>query len=673
MLRYVNIGKVAFRKVNKNCVNFSKGFYIFLDELELELEVFRMQPLIDCDLKKQEIPDIYDIIRNKKLTAHFQPIVSVSRKMVSGLEGLIRGINTDTNQIISPVTLFNAALNEGVTLELDRVCRDNVIEAFSYIYQYNKDKLLFLNVDASILDKVVGSNYLMNQVNTYKINPRNIVIEINETKIQDNAALKRFTDTYRKFGFMVALDDVGTGFSNMDRILLVKPDIIKIDNSLVRNIHHDYYKQGVFKSLVNLSNKIGALVVAEGVEIEEEAIQILRLGCHMIQGYFFAKPQKVYDESNIFSNNRIEMLSKSFNQYMNKKIREERQKNTQMNVIVNNSIKELVKVSCKEFDNELLKIIWANKNVECVYILDEYGVQFSNTIRFCDKNEYKENLIFYSARMGTDHSMEKYYYPLVSARLKKYSTEPYVSLATGNLCITISKVFTNIENKKYILCMDFNTSDQTFELALMKDITASDLIYNINGKSISEINEIVHKMNEEILKDSLTDTYNRRYIEERLPVDIFEASNENQPVSVIMADIDHFKKVNDTYGHLAGDHVLKEFAKIVKSYIRKNTDWIARYGGEEFLIVLLNTDDNIAYRIAEKVRQAIEKAKIQYNEEYICITASFGTYTLNSGKLTCEQLIDHADKNLYRAKNSGRNKTISLKNSLYSHHLPKFD
>jgi len=618
-----------------------------------------MSPLTDCDLKKQEILDINDIIRNKKLIVHFQPIVSVSRKMVSGLEGLIRGINTATNQIISPITLFDVAHNEGVTLELDRVCRDKVIEAFSYIYQQNNDKLLFLNMDASILDRVEGSNYLTNQVKTHKINPRNIVIEINETKVQDNAALKRFTDTYRKSGYMVALDDVGTGFSNMDRILLIKPDIIKIDISLVRSIQNDYYKQGVFKSLVNLSNKIGALVIAEGVETEEEAIQILRLGGHMIQGFFFSKPQEIYNESDIFSKNKIEILRKSFNQYMTKQIREERLKNKQLNTIVNNSIKELVTVACQEFDNKLMKIIWANKIIECAYILDEYGVQLSNTIRFYDKNEVKENLIFYSARMGTDHSMEKYYYPLISAKLNKYITEPYVSLATGSLCITISKIFTNIDNKKYILCMDFNTSDTTYALELMKDVTTSDLILSINGKSVTEIIQIINKMNEEIITDSLTNTYNKRYIEERLLVDIFSASNENQPISVIMADLDHFKKVNDTYGHLAGDHVLKEFVKIAKYKIRRSTDWIARYGGEEFLIVLLNADESIANKVAEEVRKAIEKAKIQYNEDHISITASFGTYTLTSENMTYEQLIEHADKNLYRAKNSGRNKTIS--------------
>jgi diguanylate cyclase (GGDEF)-like protein len=591
-------------------------------------------------------------------------VISVSRKMVSGLEGLIRGINSATNEIIPPTTLFDIAHTKGITLELDRVCREKVIEAFNHIYQQYPDKLLFLNIDASILDKATGSNYLINQVMAYNINPRNIVIEINETKVKDNAALKRFTDTYREFGFMVALDDVGTGFSNLDRILLVKPDIIKIDSTLVRNIHNDYYKQGIFKSLENLSNKIGALIIAEGVETEEEAIQILRLGGHMIQGYFFAKPQEILGRnlSNIFLNDKIDTLSKNFNQYMSNIIREERQKNKQLKKIVNDTIKKLVRVSCQEFDNELMQIIWANKIIECAYILDEFGIQVSNSMLFYDNNEIKESMIFYSAKMGTDHSMEKYYYPLVSARLSKYITEPYVSLATGNLCITISNIFTNIDNSKYILCINFNTGDTAQASGLMKDISSSDLIFNVSKNSITEINSIINLMNEEIIKDSLTNTYNRRYLEERLRVDILNALNENQPITVIMTDIDYFKKVNDTYGHLAGDQVLKEFVIIAKNNIRKNSDWIARYGGEEFLIVLLNADKTIAYMVSEKIRKAVEKAEIRYNEECIRITASFGTYTLNSQKITSEQLIEQADKNLYIAKNSGRNMTISLQN-----------
>lgn len=341
------------------------------------------------------------------------------------------------------------------------------------------------------------------------------------------------------------------------------------------------------------------------------------------------------------------------------RIKKERYKNRLLNHIIDLYVKELADVSYEEFDNKLMQIIWTNKNIECAYILDENGIQASNTIQFCDKNEVKESLIFHSAKIGTDHSMEKYCYPLINTRLKKYMTEPYISLATGNLCITISKAFKNRTNQKYILCMDFNAlNDQAHTFDLMKENGQSDFVLNINGKSVKEINQLVGIMNDEIYKDSLTNAFNRRYLEERLLVDIFNTSEGNQTISVILADIDHFKDINDTYGHLAGDYVLKEFVKLIKRTIRKGSDWIARYGGEEFLIALPAANKSAAFTVAEKLREAIEKTVIQYKDENIHITASFGAYTLDSKIMTYEQLIDHVDKNLYLAKNSGRNKTV---------------
>jgi diguanylate cyclase (GGDEF)-like protein len=607
----------------------------------------------------QITPDINEILKIKNLIANFQPILSFSRKTVIGLEGLVRGIDIETNQVVSPLTLFDLAKKEGVTLELDRVCRDTVLEAFSSIYKNDKNILLFINLETSVLDRVAGSNYLLNQVKSYNINPRNIVIEISESRVEDIDVLKKFSDTYRKLGFMVALDDVGTGFSNMDRLSLVRPDIIKIDSSLISNITNDFYKQGVFKSLISLSNTIGALTIAEGIETEEDAIQIIKLGGSMMQGYFFAKPLMIYDAINISFKSKIDLLSQKFNRVMRIKINEDKKNSKHLNKIVNSCVNVLAGVSSHEFDNKLLQITWSYTNIECAYILNQSGIQVSNTIRFCDENAIKDNLIFYSARAGTDHTVEKYYYPMMSARLRKYITEPYVSLATGNLCVTISRLFTNLENQKYILCLDFNATDQAFDLEATESGNISNLVFNINGKSITEINKIIVKMNEEIIKDSLTNTYNRRYMEERLLVDVFNATKVNQPISVILADIDFFKLVNDSFGHLAGDHVLKEFVKIAQKNIRQNKDWIARYGGEEFLIVLLNADVKEAYLIAEKIRRSIEKAKIIYKQNTIQITASFGVYTLNSNSMTYEQLVDLADKNLYLAKNSGRNKTVS--------------
>lgn len=398
-------------------------------------------------------PDIKKILRNKALTAHFQQVVYVTRKVVCGMEGLIRG--TEAGVTVSPKTLFDAAQKKGLTLELDRLCREKVIEAFGRIYPQNKDKLLFLNLDASILDNVWGSEYLMRQSQRYGINPQNIVVEINETKVQDGEALKAFIAFYRKAGFLIALDDVGAGFSNLDRIPIVKPDIIKVDIGLVRNIQNDYHKQEVVKSLIRLATQIGAMVVAEGVETEEEAIETLRLGVNMIQGFYFSRPAVLSGKP--FDNERIDTLAANFKSYMTDAFRHERRTYKQIASIAESALTELN--GCEAFNERLHLIVGSHDMVECAYVLDESGLQCSETVFGSGKCGARENLIFYSASSGTDHSMKLYYYQIANGKRDKYMTEPYVSLATGNLCVTFAETFKSADNKKYILCMDFCESE----------------------------------------------------------------------------------------------------------------------------------------------------------------------------------------------------------------------
>jgi diguanylate cyclase (GGDEF)-like protein len=615
-----------------------KGMVIFM----------RLQSVICVEASP---PDIRSMIDNGRLEAHFQQIVSVSRKNVVGLEGLIRGIDAETGALIPPMRLFEAAKDDNATLELDRACRETIIGAFSEIQRCDQEKLLFLNLDASVLENAVGSDYLYQQIRQRGINPGNVVIEISEKRVLGNAALKKFVDTYRNYGFMVALDDVGSGYSNMDRILLVKPDIIKIDLSLVKNIHTDFYKQGVFKSLVILSNKIGALVIAEGVETEEEAISVLRLGGHMIQGFFFSTPHRVSAGSGVFVNDKIEFLSRRFNEYMNLQYQQERSKSKRLGRIVGTAVKRLVDRSSEEFDEALRDIVANNPAMECAYVLDHTGVQVSGTV--CDNACAKgsENLIFYSARKGTDHSMEKYFYPLMSAKLKKYTTEPYISLATGNLCITVSAVFAGRDNVRFILCADFKTAEESYNIELR--------VPSVLGLGLKPgMAEILSKMNAEIAKDGLTDSFNRRYLEERLVLDIWSAESTGQPLSVILADIDRFKEVNDKYGHLAGDQVLKDFVELSKGFIRKNTDWIARYGGDEFVIVLPGADSAVAMQAAEKIRLACQLGTVRYGLSHIKFTASFGTNTVTGVKTTVDGLVGTADRNLYAAKNGGKNRVV---------------
>jgi len=165
------------------------------------------------------------------------------------------------------------------------------------------------------------------------------------------------------------------------------------------------------------------------------------------------------------------------------------------------------------------------------------------------------------------------------------------------------------------------------------------------------------------ITDVLTGSYNRTYMTEHLPQEIKRATRYGHPLSVVLCDIDHFKKVNDRYGHLVGDRVLREFVLCLTDLIRSDVDWLARYGGEEFLVVLPETDLKSAINQAERLRRSVSKKDIETHEATVRITASFGVTgfdpeVASEEAVSYETLISCADKFMYQAKEMGRNRVV---------------
>lgn len=158
--------------------------------------------------------------------------------------------------------------------------------------------------------------------------------------------------------------------------------------------------------------------------------------------------------------------------------------------------------------------------------------------------------------------------------------------------------------------------------------------------------------------DGLTGLWNHRIIVERLRGEMNRSRREGTPLSVIMADIDYFKKINDTFGHLTGDLVLKEISAIIKGSVR-TYDWVGRYGGEEFLIVLPGSEIENALIRAEELRMAVQSAQIKNGETALHVTASFGVASDFPLDHEAEAVIQTVDEALYRAKSSGRNCVIA--------------
>jgi len=162
--------------------------------------------------------------------------------------------------------------------------------------------------------------------------------------------------------------------------------------------------------------------------------------------------------------------------------------------------------------------------------------------------------------------------------------------------------------------------------------------------------------------DPLIGIYNRRYLDRRLNEEVARARRYALPLSVLLLDIDHFKRINDTYGHLVGDAVLNHLGKLLSQTIR-STDIVARYGGEEFLILAPNTSPSSAAVLAERLRQHIEAHELVVAGELnkrqeIRITVSLGVAGLSREVADSRSLVRNADQALYRAKQEGRNRVV---------------
>jgi diguanylate cyclase (GGDEF)-like protein len=160
------------------------------------------------------------------------------------------------------------------------------------------------------------------------------------------------------------------------------------------------------------------------------------------------------------------------------------------------------------------------------------------------------------------------------------------------------------------------------------------------------------------ITDSLTGLYNRKKLDDILADQLARFKRNQRSFAVLLLDIDHFKKLNDTYGHLAGDQVLASVARTFSSSIR-NIDFAARYGGEEFVIVLPETALSAAREMAERIRQQVHNGSYQFNDQSIAVTLSIGVADSRSDDETADAVLARADRMLYEAKHAGRNRVRS--------------
>jgi len=181
----------------------------------------------------------------------------------------------------------------------------------------------------------------------------------------------------------------------------------------------------------------------------------------------------------------------------------------------------------------------------------------------------------------------------------------------------------------------------------------------------TQVKQLLGQLEELAVRDSLTGVYNRRHFNRSIDDEFYRLQRYGGTLSLIVLDIDHFKRINDTYGHMVGDAALRLLAEICSEILRKS-DTLVRFGGDEFIILLPQTNSTAAVNLAQRLRTAIEQQRVEYDNHSFLVTASFGVASVDSpGNISRDELIRRADNAVYEAKETGRNR-VCVSNSLAS-------
>ena len=240
----------------------------------------------DRDQKEQ----LLEIIYNRQIWTAFQPIVEITTRQVMGWEGLSRGPRASDLEL--PLVLFGRAARHGLTEELERSCRR---QGFVDWEIFGAPGRLFMNtVPATIRDTSFIGRGVLDYLGP-RLSPRFVTLEITERQVIENLNLYRDAmHSFLDMGFSFAIDDVGAGYSGLETVAALKPNYLKIDMSLVRDVNQKRVSQQVVKAILDMGDGIGATVIAEGIQTEDEAETLMGLGVRFGQGYHFGRPVDPY-------------------------------------------------------------------------------------------------------------------------------------------------------------------------------------------------------------------------------------------------------------------------------------------------------------------------------------------------------------------------------------------
>ncbi|WP_127582862.1 bifunctional diguanylate cyclase/phosphodiesterase [Paenibacillus koleovorans] len=509
-----------------------------------------------------EAAEFLAIMERERIRSVYQPIVSLEDAQIFGYEALTRG--PEGSVFHSPIRLFQFAEQENMLYMLDRLAREKAVSGCSGL---DPSERVFINIPAHVIhDPQFTPGQTLKLLEKRGLKPHNVVFEITErSSIEDFSTTKKLLQHYRSQGYQIAIDDAGAGYSSLQAIAELQPDFIKVDRSLIQDIHTDKIKEYILETFVSFAEKMNIRIIAEGIEKLEELTKLIQMGVHYGQGYLIARPSP-----EMMPIDRL--LADSI-------LRQRRWRSFGGSTSIGSLAVPLQSFSPETHISEVANYFKLNVHVSGAVITSRdipVGLTMRDKLFQQLAGQYGLSL-YWSRPISTIMDA----HPLIAE--ETMSIEQVSQMATSR---DIHQLYDYV-----VITTDGRYLGAASVRSILESITKAKLEYARIANPLTGL-----PGNVQIQKE----------LAKRLA--------EQQPFSVIYADLDYFKWFNDRYGFHKGDQMIQFTADILQLACRvcgHPYDFVGHIGGDDF-IVMTNAEEPM--RVCEEMIRQFDSGVLSFYE-----------------------------------------------------------
>ncbi len=507
------------------------------------------------------LKEFREILGNEDLRTVYQPIVNMNTGKVNGWEALTRG--PSGSKFSSPLVLFDFAEEEGQLFALENVCRELAVRNVGRLDEGQK---LFLNVHPNTLtDPGFRPGKTLRLLEKHGLSPKDVVFEITERhSLKDLSLFQQTLKHYRQQGYQIAIDDVGAGYSGLYNIAEIRPDILKIDRDLIRDINSHPAKRALLDAFIGFANNIEATVIAEGIENSRQLHALMDMGFHCGQGFYLGHPKNPKAVPEVETLNRRHPKTPVSNSGVSLTIGQLAEKT----VIVDENTKISEVKRTFEQDEPLCGIVVCQGNQPCGLIMSHH----------------------------LDRELSSYYGPAL------YYGRDITKLMDQSPLIVDEQTPTEVVARQAMQRDKYKIYDHVI-------ITRNGRL--LGTASVQDILDTMAHVQVELAKGSnpLSGLPGNLNIETEIEKRV---QNYQQYTSIIYVDLDNFKAYNDVYGFKNGDKILLLTSRILSWAAKRHgapNSFVGHIGGDDFILL---THPEHADRICQGISRCFKRLIRQY-------------------------------------------------------------